>query len=161
MKRGEAIQGAERKIVQNAVFRGKRHDNKILNVQIILVDISDIFNFFVSARGGGRGSLRRSGGGEVDFLLKIPERGSPGGRGAERPGGCLRRIGEFGEGGGLNIFFRGRNVHQVNSCREILLFLRRLLQSVPASGGLVAGDESHDTCMFMRVLHFQALCALF
>ena len=29
--------GAERKIVQkNAVFRGKRHDNKILNVQILL-----------------------------------------------------------------------------------------------------------------------------
>ena len=28
--------GAERKIFQNAVFRGKRHDNKILNVQILL-----------------------------------------------------------------------------------------------------------------------------
>ena len=28
--------GAERKIVQNAVFRGKRHDNKILKVQILL-----------------------------------------------------------------------------------------------------------------------------
>ena len=28
--------GAERKIVQNAVFRGKRHDNKILKVQIFL-----------------------------------------------------------------------------------------------------------------------------
>ena len=33
--------------------------------------------------------------------------------GAEAPGGCLQRIGEFfGGGGGLNIFFRGRNVHQ-------------------------------------------------
>ena len=28
--------GAERKIVQNAGFRGKRHDNKILKVQILL-----------------------------------------------------------------------------------------------------------------------------
>ena len=28
--------GAERKIVQNAIFRGKRHDNKILEVQILL-----------------------------------------------------------------------------------------------------------------------------
>ena len=32
---GEAL-GAERKIVQNAVFRRKRHDNKILKVQILL-----------------------------------------------------------------------------------------------------------------------------
>ena len=37
--------------------------------------------------------------------------GSPG-RGAEGPGGSLRQIREFGGGGGLNIFFRGRNVHQ-------------------------------------------------
>ena len=28
--------GAERKIVQNAIFRGKRHDNKILKVKILL-----------------------------------------------------------------------------------------------------------------------------
>ena len=28
--------GAERKIVQNAIFRGKRHDNKILKVKIVL-----------------------------------------------------------------------------------------------------------------------------
>ena len=28
--------GEERKIVQNAVFRGKRHDNRILKVQIVL-----------------------------------------------------------------------------------------------------------------------------
>ena len=28
--------GAERKIVQKAVFRGKRHDNKIFKVQIVL-----------------------------------------------------------------------------------------------------------------------------
>ena len=28
--------GAERKIVQNAIFHGKRHDNKILKVKILL-----------------------------------------------------------------------------------------------------------------------------
>ena len=28
--------GAERKSVQNAAFRGKRHDNRILKVQILL-----------------------------------------------------------------------------------------------------------------------------
>ena len=28
--------GAERKIVQNAIFRGKRHDNKILKVKMLL-----------------------------------------------------------------------------------------------------------------------------
>ena len=28
--------GQERKIVQNAIFRGKRHDNKILKVKILL-----------------------------------------------------------------------------------------------------------------------------
>ena len=41
-------------------------------------------------RGAGRG-------GGVDFFE------NPGGGGAEGPGGCLRRIGEFG-GGGVNIF---------------------------------------------------------
>ena len=31
--------------------------------------------------------------------------GSPGEGGAEGSGGCLRRIGELGGGGGLNVFF--------------------------------------------------------
>ena len=62
----------------------------------------DIFYFF-SARGGGGGSPRRQEGGGVHFLLKMPGGGGfPGG--AEGPGGCLRRIGEFGRGG-QNIFF--------------------------------------------------------
>ena len=33
---GGGALGTERKIIQNAVFRGKRHDNKILKVQILL-----------------------------------------------------------------------------------------------------------------------------
>ena len=31
--------GAGRKIVQNAIFHGKRHDNKILKVKILLSNI--------------------------------------------------------------------------------------------------------------------------
>ena len=34
--RGGVGRGAERKIVQNAIFHGKRHDNKILNAKIVL-----------------------------------------------------------------------------------------------------------------------------
>ena len=74
------------------------------------MDVSDIFNFFL-LRGGGRGSPAKGGGG-ADFLLN-PRRGvsrRERGRGGGRVSG---RIGEFGGGGGLNIFFRGRNVHQV------------------------------------------------
>ena len=50
------------------------------------------------------------GGGRF-FLLKMPGGGGfPGRGGAEGPGGW--NWGSFFFGGGLNIFFRGRNVHQ-------------------------------------------------
>ena len=75
-----------------------------------LVDVSDTFYFFCSGGGGKGSSRRRDMGKGVDFLLKIPGGVSRKGR-AEGPGGCLRRIGEFG-GGGANFFFlEGRNVH--------------------------------------------------
>ena len=76
-----------------------------------LVDVSDIFYF--SARGGVRQSLRRQeGGGDRVFFIENPTRGG-GVDFGEGSGGCLWRIGEFlGGGGGLNIFFRARNVHQ-------------------------------------------------
>ena len=66
-----------------------------------LVDVSDILDFFCSGRGkgesevpGGRGNRffienSRTGGGS-------PGREGP--RGREGPGGCLRRIEEFGGG---------------------------------------------------------------
>ena len=79
------------------------------------MDVSDIFYFF-SARGRERGSpRRRPGRGGGNFLWKIPGGGGafPGsgsGRGGKGPGGCLLGI---GRGGGVNIFFRGRNVHRV------------------------------------------------
>ena len=69
-----------------------------------------MFYFFLL--GEGEGSPRRRGGG-IGFLLKVPGV-------SERPGACLWRIGESGGGGGLNIFFRGRNVHQDNYGTEIL-----------------------------------------
>ena len=72
------------------------------------------FLFFLLG-GAERGSpRRREGGGGTDFFLKIPGREGvlPGrwGQGGEGPGGCLQGI----SGEGLNIFFRGRNSHQVS-----------------------------------------------
>ena len=71
------------------------------------------FLFFFCSR-EGKGSPRRRKGAGVRFLMKISGGGggSPGGRGVEGPGGCLRRMGNLGGGGGLNIFLGGRNVHQ-------------------------------------------------
>ena len=61
--------------------------------------VSEFRIFFIfSALGRGKGES------------EAPKR-SPGGGGAEGPGGCLRRIGELGKGG-LNIFFSGRDAHQ-------------------------------------------------
>ena len=59
--------------------------------------VSDIFYFFVLGEGeGGVRSAGREGG---RFFLENPMRGgSPGGGGAEGPGGCLRRIGNWGGG---------------------------------------------------------------
>ena len=78
-------------------------------LEISLVDVSDIFVSF-SARGGGRGSPRRQEGGGRNSI-ENPRMGGGVFQEGEGPGGCLERIGEFG-GGGLNIFFRGRNSEQ-------------------------------------------------
>ena len=78
---------------------------------LTLVDVSDIFYFFCSGEGKAESGASGRGGGR--FLMKIPGGGGgcrPGGMGGEA-GGCLRGI--FGGGGGLNIFFWGRNPHQV------------------------------------------------
>ena len=76
------------------------------------MDVSDIFYFFLFGEGEG-GSEAPSGGGSVFYFKSQEGGGFPGRGGAEGPGGCLRQIGAFfGGGGGLNIFFRGRNVHQ-------------------------------------------------
>ena len=63
------------------------------------MDGSDIFYFLCSGR--GKGEFEALGGEGGRFLLKIAGGGgSRGGRWAEGAGGCLRRIGEFGGGGG-------------------------------------------------------------
>ena len=74
------------------------------------MEVSDIFYFF-SLLGEGEGGVRgaRRGG---SFFIENARRGEGFPGGAEGPAGCLRRIWEFRGGGGLNIFFRGRNVHQ-------------------------------------------------
>ena len=73
------------------------------------------FIFFLLGEGeGGVWGARRGGGGGLVFYWKSQGGGFEEGEG---PGARLRRIGDFsgvvGGGGGLNIFFRGRNVHQV------------------------------------------------
>ena len=62
-----------------------------------LVDVSDIFFFFLL--GDGEGGVRGAGGGRgIGFLLKSPGGGGSPGRGL---GGCLQRIGELLGGGGV------------------------------------------------------------
>ena len=74
-----------------------------------LADVSDIFYFFLL--GEGKGESEAAGRGAVRYFIDNPRRGGGSPGGAKGPGGCLRRIGDLG-GGGLNIFVRGRNVHQ-------------------------------------------------
>ena len=82
------------------------------------MDVSDIFYFFLF--GEGEGGVRGERGWGVDFFIANPRRRvsrRERGRGAGRVSG---RIGEFQiGGGGLNIFFSGRNVHQVFGVDEV------------------------------------------
>ena len=68
--------------------------------------------YFFSVREGGGGVRGAGGVGGSVWYFKSRERGVF--REGEGLGGHLRRIGQLfgGEGGGLNIFFRGRNVQQ-------------------------------------------------
>ena len=78
---------------------------------IYSVDVSDIFYFFLL--GGGEGGVQGARRGRGSGLL-LEMRGGEGGfsqRGGGWPRGLEGVCGEFG--GGLNIFFRGRNSHQV------------------------------------------------
>ena len=63
------------------------------------MDISDIFYFFRSGRGEGESEAPGGGGGDRFFIENSQERGVSRTGGAEGPGGCLRRIGEFLGGG--------------------------------------------------------------
>ena len=74
---GGVGRGAERKILQNAIFRGKRHDNKILKVKILSsrnfvvmaqaprIHLGRRFGYFLFffAREGGMGESEAPGGG--------------------------------------------------------------------------------------------------
>ena len=82
-----------------------------------LMGVSDFF--FRLGRGKGESEARGQGG--IGFI-ENPRRAPGGRRGREDVCG---ELGNFG-GGGLNIFFRGRNVHQGN-----LLKLRSLDPSCP------------------------------
>ena len=75
-----------------------------------------IFFIYFFARGGGIGESEAPGGRGV-FFIENPRRGGEEEGGAEGPGGCLRRIGEFG-GGGAKYFFSETSSKQMNPCLE-------------------------------------------
>ena len=78
-----------------------------------------IFFIFFFCSGTGKGESEGTQRGGVDFLLKIPQGG-----GVSRRGRGVGRVSAAnwgfwgGGGGGLNIFFRGRNVHQEEEKRR-------------------------------------------
>ena len=108
------------------------------------MDVSDIFYFFFLLGEGERESKAPGGRGDGSFIENptIPRGGGvPGEEGAEGPGGYLGRTGEvWGGGGGLNIVFRGRNVHQV-ALQWILGFL------LSRDTGLQVLPKSDMTCI--------------
>ena len=98
------------------------------------------FGYFLFFFGSGRGKGEsEAAGGVVDFLLEIPEGGGLHEEGPRGREGVCGKLGIFGGGGGLNIFFRGRNVHQV-SLRNPILHVYRSIQidhrQTPFLGGI-------------------------
>ena len=73
--------------------------------QLYSVDVSDIFYFFLL--GEGEGGVRGARRGVGSVFIENPTRGWGGFQEKEGPRGCLRRIGDFFGGGGLNFFFSG------------------------------------------------------
>ena len=77
-------------------------------------DIYIYIYFFFFCSGRGKGSRGAGGRWRTCFLLKAQEGGSPGRKGPRGREGVCSEFPNYG-GGGLNIFFRGRNVHQVKA----------------------------------------------
>ena len=73
---------------------------------------SDLFYFFCSGRGKGESEAQWGGGGGSRFFIENPRRGVSRRERGRAAGRVSAANWEFGEGGGLNIFLRGRNVHQ-------------------------------------------------
>ena len=89
-------------------------NSEVLVHEETLVDVSDIFYFFLLGEGEGGVRGARKGGGR--FFIENPTRGGLSRRGRGREGVC----GEFGNsgGGGQNIFFRARNIHEETNGSE-------------------------------------------
>ena len=105
----------------------KNTQNFHLQCYHFLVDVPDIFNFFLLGEGGGgvRGVGRRGG----SILIENHRRGGEGfqeGEGPRGREGVCAELGFFLGRGDLNIFFRGRNVHQDLQC---FIFARLLLKA--------------------------------
>ena len=80
---------------------------RFLSILLTLVDVSDIFNFFLLGEGKGESGAPGAGGGR--FFIESPRKGA----GVSRRPGRVELGKVLGGGGGLNIVFRGRNVRQV------------------------------------------------
>ena len=124
--------------------------------QLFLVDVSDIFYFF-SARegeGGVRGAGR--GWGSV-FNSKSQEGGVQDGRGQGAGGGVCGEFGNLG-GGGLNIFFRGRNVRRVLLSVDVTIITEDKLllrQAVPSMLAILASQLPNSAeCREAMEAHF-------
>ena len=121
------------RVVFHEGVNGSAHKSSLILFSLVLVldlssvlgsvDVSDIFYF--SCLGEGKGESGPTGRGEVSFVLKILGGGGGAGRvSAENLAG----------GGGLNIFFRVRNAHQVGVYEHLLQVKRRREKRAVASG---------------------------
>ena len=82
------------------------------------------FRFFFFRLGRGKGESEAPGGEGDRFSIENPRReGSLGREGPRCREGVCSELGDFGGGGGLNIFWGGRNVHQAEAsekrCRKV------------------------------------------
>ena len=103
------------------------------------MDVSDIFYFLCSGEGKGESDAPGRGGG-VDFLLKNARGGSQ--ERGEGEGAGWVSVGNFGVGGGLNIFFRGRNAQSDMRWLQKYALPISLLESKPAASFLRAPKSS-------------------
>ena len=85
-------------MIRMALSCGRALSERALWLLLNLVDVSDIFYLFFSARGRGKGSpgRRGGGGGGGRFFIENPRRGLRKGGGVRGLGRCLRKIGGGG-----------------------------------------------------------------
>ena len=90
------------RVVQSQEIMPLRDLQSFLALTVAGINLGGRFGYFLFlfCSGRGKGSPRPAGGGGRFFIENPRRGGSRRGRGAAGPGGCLRRIGDFGGGGG-------------------------------------------------------------